>query len=55
MLPVLPFKVKTVLLPVEQTVTLPPLIVPGTAAGLTIMETLAVVAEVQTPLVTTAR
>jgi len=53
--PVLPFKVRTVLLLPEQTVTLPPLIVPETALGLTVIDTLADVAGAQTPLETTAR
>ena len=51
--PVLPFKVNTVLLVPVQTVAAP-LMLPATDAGVTVIVTLAVVAEEQTPFVTTA-
>ena len=51
--PVLPLKVKTVLLVPVQTVAAP-LMLPETDAGFTVIVTLDVVAEEQTPLVTTA-
>ena len=51
--PVLPLKVKTVLLVPVQTVAAP-VMLPATEAGLTVIVTLDVVAEEQAPLVTTA-
>ena len=54
MLPVFPLKVKTVLLMPEQTVVAP-LMLPATDTGLTEIVTDVVVANEQTPLVTTAR
>ena len=52
--PVFPLKVKTVLLVPVQTVAAP-LMLPATDAGVTVIVTLDVVAEEQTPLVATAR
>ena len=51
--PVFPLKVSTVLLVLVQTVAAP-LMLPATDAGLTVIVTLAVVADEQAPLVTTA-
>ena len=51
--PVFPLKVKTVLLVPVQTVVAP-LMLPETDVGLTAIVTLEVVAELHTPLVTTA-
>ena len=52
--PVFPLRVNNVLLVPEQTV-LAPLMLPATDAGLTVIVTDVVVADEQTPLVTTAR
>ena len=52
--PVLPLNVNTVLLLPVQTVVAPEML-PDTDVGLTIIVTLEVVAEAQTPLVTTAQ
>ena len=52
--PVLPLKVNTVLLVPVQTAVAPAML-PATDVGLTVMVILEVVAELQTPLVTTAR
>ena len=52
--PVFPVKVSMVLLVPVQTVAAP-LMLPATDVGLTVIVTLGVVAEEQTPLVTTAR
>ena len=52
--PVLPLKVKVVLLVPLHTVV-PPLMLPATDVGLTVMVTLDVLTDEHTPLVTTAR
>ena len=55
MFPILPLRVSTVLFVPEQTATLPPEMLPETAAGLTPIITLEVVAAVHGALETTAR
>ena len=54
MVPVFPLKVNTVLLVPVQTVAAP-VMLPATEVGFTAIVTLDVVAELHTPLVTTAR
>ena len=54
MVPVFPLKVNIVLLVTVHTVVAP-VMLPATDAGFTVIVTLEVLAEVQTPLVTTAR
>ena len=55
MFPVLPLSVNKVLLLPAHTVTFPPLMLPATAAGLTVTTTLVVVAGEHGALVSTAR